>query len=406
MAIHDATHPRFDENERNWKLVRRMLTGKNVERELNQRYFEHEQHYAQRQKDADHTPRLRFLLGRLVGMLFQRENEVERRLGPLDEEALEDAGPSGEDYRVQLMELAQTLLAYNEAIVIVNPRKGLQVESPLAVPIWTESEVVVKGSRTLNPSVFEDAQSVETWTRYRPFGWETYRKPREGEEGDEIEVDSGRFVEVAEDEEPTFFVDANERPRAPVLRIKMPWESKVGLQLAEKARAIFRMESRRDFSLSSAMNGIIQLGVGSDANLADQIKKDAKSGEHLWPYDKDLGEHKGLQLPVEGAELGTEVISNKEEALHRVAYNELQEAARTAQSATEAQIQRSGGAAAALSVLAATMSDAERRILKVWSQAQDFTLAGPSPRLPDVGAEWPEDFSQVDLSGSGGGEEE
>jgi hypothetical protein len=400
MAIHDATHPRFDDHERSWLLVRRMLTGENIERELVQRYFEHDRHFEQREEDADHTPRLRFLLGRLVGMLFQREDEVERRLGPLDQESLEGAGPEGEDYRVQLMELAQTLLAYNEAIVIVNPRKGLQIESPLAVPHFTSMEAVVKGSRTTSASVFEDAQSVDTWTRYTPIGWETYRKPRDEEEGEQVLVESGQYVETGEDQDQPFFVDSDERPRAPVMRIKMPWGSKVGLQLARKARAIFRLESRRDFSLSTAMNGIIQLGVGSDSDLADRIKKGAKRGDHLWPYDKDLGEHKGLQLPTDGAELGTEVISDKEEALHRVAYNELQQAARTAQSATEAQIQRSGGAAAALSVLAATLSDAERRILKVWSQAEDFTVAGPNPRLPDVGAEWPEDFSEVDLSGT------
>jgi hypothetical protein len=180
---------------------------------------------------------------------------------------------------------------------------------------------------------------------------------------------------------------------APVLRIEMPWEARLGLLLARKHRAIFDMESRRDFALSSAMNGLIQLGVGGDTDLADDIQNKAKRGAKMLPYDKDMGEHKGLELPTTGVEIGNAVVSSKTEALYEVAYNALDEAAR--QSATEAMIRHQGGAAAALSVFAETMADAETRILHLWNQAADFRLAGPDPQPIDVSVTWPTDYSQI-----------
>jgi hypothetical protein len=144
------------------------------------------------------------------------------------------------------------------------------------------------------------------------------------------------------------------------------------------------------------MNGLIQLGVGEDVEFEDIIKDEAKQGEKWLPYNSDHGEHKGLQLPVEGTKLGTEVLSDKKKDLARIAYNEMEKGARTATSATEAMIKERGAAAAALSVEAETMSDAEQRILSLVAQAQDFRrFAGPNPSEPAVSASWPTDYSDV-----------
>jgi hypothetical protein len=179
----------------------------------------------------------------------------------------------------------------------------------------------------------------------------------------------------------------------PVIRIDMPWEARFGLLLAKKHRAIYEMESRRDFAASATMNGLVQIGVGDNSDLADQITKKAKRGAKMLPYNKDYGEHKGLEIPTSGAELGSQIIEDKTKALRKVAYDTLEQAAR--QSATEAVIQHQGGAAAALSIVAETLSDAEMRILHLWNQQKDLRNAGPNPQPIDVRAEWPADYSQL-----------
>jgi hypothetical protein len=399
MPIHQATHPHYDDYKDGWKTVRRMLTGEDAAAELVQRYFEHRDHFDQRQKDADFTPRTRFLLGRLAGMLFERAGDVQRDVEPLPGAALEDAGPKGEDYQVLLLELAQTLLGYNEAVVVLNPRTGLHVQTPLTAPHWTGQEAVIKGSRVQAGSVMEDGTREPTWTRYMPQGYEVYRQAENSDENEAERIDAGTWASesaVGAEEQPPYFVGPEGSPMAPVLRIEMPWEAQVGLQIAKKHRALFRLTSRRDFALSAAMNGLIQLGVGDNESLADEIEHRLKSGLKVVPYDSDYGPHQGLEMPTAGVEVGGSVLNDKEEELNRIAYNELEEAARTSGSATEAQIKHQGGAASALSVLAETMADAEQRILRLMAQAEDFRqYAGPAPSPPNVGAEWPTDYSDI-----------
>jgi hypothetical protein len=401
MPIHKATHPHFDDHERDWRTVKRMMTGEGAAAELVQRYFEHEDHFAQRQEDADFTPRTRFLLGRLAGMLFERGDDVQRDAGPLSDVDFDEAGPKGEDYQVLLLELAETLLGYTEAVVVLNPLTGLHIQSPLTMPHWTAQEAVIKGSRISAGSVMEDGTRETTWTRYMPQGYEVYRQDPDDKDEAEL-IASGTWASeeaVGEDEAPPFFVDANGMPTAPILRIQMPWEAQVGLQIARKHRSIYRMTSRRDFALSAAMNGLIQLGVGDNDDLAGEIEHRLRSGIKVIPYDGDYGPHQGLEMPTAGVEVGNSVLNDKEKELGRIAYNEMEEGARTSGSATEAQIKHQGGAAAALSVIAETMADAEQRILRLMAQAKDFRqYAGPNPSPPEVGAEWPTDYSDV-LSG-------
>jgi hypothetical protein len=397
MPIHDATHPHYDDHKSDWQTTRRMVSGEDVSEELVRRYFEHADHYDQRQKDADFTPRSRFLLSRIAGILHQRAADVDRDLGPVSEEDLEAAGPAGEDYSVLMLQLTETLLTYDEAAVVLNPASGLHVKSPLALPHWGEDAegpfAVVASSRVTTDGPFSDSNREDTYVLYRPAGYETYVEDEAtaGADDNQRLVDRGAWAE-----DTPFFVDADGRPTTPVLRLSMPWEARVGLQIARKHRAMYRMGSRRDFALSSAMNGLIQFAVGDNADLSDDIESNLRGGYKWVPYSTEYGEHKGLQMPTNGAQLGTEVLEKKKEELNRVAYNELEKGARSSTSATEAQIKHQGAAAAALSVLAAAMSDAETRILRLMAQAQDFrAFAGPSPSDPGVSAEWPSDYSDV-----------
>jgi len=399
MAISDATHPTYRDGRTDWKMARRMLTGEEVEAELNQRYFEHSDHYDQRQEDSDFTPWSRYLMSRLAGMLFQRADDVDRDAGPLSDDDLETAGPKGEAYSVLLLQLAEKLLSYNTAVVVYNPAVGLHVHTPLAMRHWGVDGnglpfVTIQSSRVAPTGPKQKAESEMTYVVYRPQRYDTYVEGADGEGDERIESESGTWADVEGEEAPFFVLDGQSVP--PVLRIDMPWEARLGYQVARKHRAIYRMTSRRDFSVSAAMNGLIQLGVGEDVEMEDIIKEDAKSGEKFLPYSSDMGEHKGLQLPTEGAQLGTEVLNAKKKDLTRIAYAEMEKGARSATSATEAMIKERGAAAAALSVVAETMSDAEQRILSLMAQGSDFrSFAGPAPTDPGVSASWPTDYSDV-----------
>jgi len=391
--ITTLTHPRYEKEERNWQLIRRMFSSEEAKRELIQRYHEHRDHYKQRERDADFTSHARYLTSRLSGMFFQKESDVDRTLSILTDEDLEEAGPDGEDYRIILQTLADTLWAFDEAYLIYNPRSGLRVVDPLSVPVWSGSDVVVKGTQTVVDIDAGIAEEMQVWTRYRPNGYEVYRQITNdnGDVEEEI-IDAGTWA----DEERVFFADSGGQPVPPVLHVRMPWKARFGLALAKKNRAIFRAVSRRDFAWSTSANGMLQVGIGNkdggDDALADKLKEAAQTYKIL-PYRKDYGEHKGVAYPVDGIEIGNEIIKEKRRELDEVAYNTLEMATR--KTATEASIQHSGGAAAALSIMAQTIEDAERRILRIMAQAKDYRLAGPEPQPIDVSVGWPQDFSTI-----------
>lgn len=387
------THPRYDKQERDWQLISRMFSGEDVTKELIKRYHEHNDHYRQRKRDADFTPHARYLTSRLSGMLFQKEDDVDRTLSILTEEDLEEAGPDGEDYRIILQTLADTLWAFDEAYLIYNPRSGLHVVDPLSVPVWSGAEVVVKGTQTVVDIDAGIAEEMQVWTRYMPQGYEVYRQTQDDQGNVEEEIiAAGTWA----DSEEVYFTDAQGQAVPPVLHISMPWRARFGLALAKKNRAIFRAVSRRDFAWSTSANGMLQVGIGNkdggDDQLADKLKEAAQTYKIL-PYRKDYGEHKGVAYPVEGIEIGTKIIAQKQKELDEVAYNTLEEATR--KTATEASIQHSGGAAAALSIMGQTIEDAERRILRIMAQAKDYRLAGPEPQPIDVSVGWPQDFSKI-----------
>lgn len=391
--ITTLTHPRYDKQERDWQLISRMFSGEDATKELIQRYHEHNDHYKQRKRDADFTPHARYLTSRLSGMLFQKESDVDRTLSILTDEDLGEAGPDGEDYHIILQTLADTLWAFDEAYLIYNPRTGLHVVDPLSVPVWSGAEVVVKGTQTVVNIDAGIAEEMPVWTRYMAQGYEVYRQvTNDNGDTEEEQIAAGSWAE----DEGVFFTDYKGQPSPPVLHITMPWTTRFGLSLAKKNRAIFRAVSRRDFAWSTSANGMLQVGIGNkdggDDALADKLKEAAQTYKIL-PYRKDYGEHKGVAYPVDGIKVGTEIIKEKQRELDEVAYNTLEMATR--KTATEASIQHSGGAAAALSIMAQTIEDAERRILRIMAQAKDSRLAGPEPQPIDVSVGWPKDFSKI-----------
>lgn len=260
------------------------------------------------------------------------------------------------------------------------------------MPRWTEEEAVITGTRSSGDSVFEDEKTQKTWTRMTPRGFEVYVREETAGGHEQKRVDQGRWAVNEDGEENAFFVLGGQ-PTAPVLRIEMPWEARFGYQVAKMHRAIYRMESSLDFAAEGSLHGLLQIGTGSDSDLADTIEKALKKGKRHIPYDKEKGAHKPIALPTEGVKTTKELVERKEESMYEASFQTLREAAQ--QSATEVAVRQSIGPASALSVVASVMEDAEERLLRLLAQTKDMTLAGPNPTDPGIEVSWPRDYSDV-----------
>lgn len=375
----------FQQKKLDWTATQQMLTGKGVRSQLAQGFFEPDSHFEKRAAQADFRPLTRDIISRLVGQLFERRDEIDRVLGPLTAADLRRIGPKGESWSVLMMQAAEYLLAYDACVVVLRPEiPSIHVAPPLVMPRWTASEAVITSERSTTSSVFKSEEVEDTWTRYTPSGWEVYT------EAQDAPVESGVWRD-----EMVFFVDRDGMATPPVIRAEMPWGASFGHQVAQAHAAIYRMESVLDFAASGSLHGLVQLGVGSDSELATEITEALEEGRRFIPYDKDKGEHKPLAVPTAGLEMTAELLEKKRERLYETSYQSLGQVAR---SATEAALDHQSGPAAALSVLGETMASIEERALSLLAQAQDMeTYAGPAPQDTGISVSYPSDFSRVTL---------
>jgi hypothetical protein len=379
--VTQSTNTHYDKNLRDWLLIDKMLTGDRVKTTLVRGAFEAQRAFDKRKERADWKPYTRDLVSRLSGELFSRVGEVSRETAATDE-YLASVGPEGESYHVQLIQLAETLLAFHDAWAIMDPAQGLQIVEPQHVPRWNQNAVVLKGTRTVGGDVFTDEAEEEAWTVYYSDRFETYVQ-REDENGNVIErlVDEGFYVEEG--------WEFSQGP--PAVRFCLPWTVKFGLAVAKAHRALFRMESKFDEALTNSLGGLVQIATAGDDELKQQIEKALKRGAVAIPYDKDAGEHKPLNIGTGGLGPGQNALERKRKELYRSAHQALDQAS-SRMTATEANARTRSGQAAALSVLAETMQSAEESILPVVAEAEDRRNAG---RELNPEASWPTDYSHA-----------
>lgn len=379
MAVTEATNTKYDSNVRDWKLIHRMLTGEDVQTTLVQGAYEPEHIFKRRKKRADWKAYTRDLISRLTGELFVQGGEVSRST-PVSNEFLSDIGPEGESYKVQLINLAETLVAYHEAWVLMDPSVGLQIVEPQHVPRWNSEAVVLQGQRPVASGIKQDQQTQKTWTIYYNNRFETYVKS--DEEGvKERQVDNGFYVD-----ESWAFSDG-----PPAVHLSLPWKVKFGLAVARAHRSLYQMESKFDEALTNSLGGLIQIATGGDEDLKQEIEKALKGGSIAIPYDKDHGEHQSLNVGIEGLEPGQNTLDRKRKELYRTAHQALDQASKR-MSATEANQRTRSGSAAALSILAETMESAEESILDMIAEAEDSRNV---KRELTHEVDWPTDYSSA-----------
>lgn len=381
--ITEATNAQYDQSQANWSLTKTFLEGsKSVESSLVRGHFENVSRHRRRKKLADWRPLTRHIMMRLVGQIYTRTEDIERQMGPISDDWLSAAGTKDEDWAIVVMQMALTLATYNAAVVTVNPTGSgaeVSVASPLAMTRWTDTSSIIKGQMAVDAAIDQDQEMIDTYTLYEPDSWAVYV-----EDGDSEQlIDSNNYGR-------TFSLGG--RPHAPVLRLEMPWQQSLGLEVAMAHRAIYRMQSAVDAGLYEALaSTTIQAAVGSDQELIDAFANSLKDGDSFVPYDTERGEHKPLALPTGPLETGRQTIDDKRDSLYEVLGQTMADNAQM--SATQAALNAKSGIQSTLSTLALTMQDAEERVLRMVAQALDVTQAEPT----DIAISYPTDYSQITM---------
>jgi len=388
MGYTDATDTRYDRHRRDWRLTYRMLTGDGARKELVRSVFEAELAFENRQKMADWRRYTEDLISRLTGELMSKSDEVQRD-AVVSEDYLDSVGPEGESYGVQLVELAETVVAYHEAWVVMDPRQGMHVVEPFRITRSTlgtaDPAVIMKGTRDVGQAIDEDQEAQDAWTVYYPDGYEVWVEVEDdNKEADERMVDDGVYYDREED----WTFTQNGRPHPPVVSVTLPWKVRFGLAVAKAHRALYRLESKFDQALTNSLGGLLQIATGGDEEIKKAVKQALKRGDIAVEYHKDAGEHKPLTVGVDGLPHGEKALERKRKELYDTAYQSLQQAS-TQMSATEAGHRHRAGPAAALSEFAETMKSAEESILPILAQAEDARQAGSDPQ---ANVSWTTDY--------------
>jgi hypothetical protein len=381
--ITTSTNHAYDQLSHEWQLVQAFSSDDKVATaHLVQGYYEQDKRFERRKQLADFHPHTSRITSRLVGMLYAQAGEISRR-APVD---LDDVGMRGESIDVVSSLIAQTLLLYNAAVVVVQP-SGIEVSSPLACPRWSNGAYyTIKGTESRPAGPASNEQVEDVWTLYLPDRFEVYEQETDAA-GNKVDVRI-RGGLYSESEQP-YQVNGLDHP--PVLRPQMPWPKALGHEIAKAHRSIFRMESRADASeLEAAASTMMQAAIGKDKEFAKVFAAALKQSQTYVPYDKALGEHKAFSLDVDPAAQLRDTLTGKEERLYRTLGQTITENAQ--QTATGAIINASAGMASTLSTLASVMQDVETQCLQLLSQARspNFVPAGDA-----VLVEYPRQFGQL-----------
>ena len=194
MAITTATDSRYDNNFDDWLLIARMLTGEGAKRELVRGPYEATHAFKARKKCADFRTYTRDIVERLVGELFTHSKEVTRET-VVSDDYLQSIGPEGESYHTQIINLAETLVAYHEAWALVDPGQGLRIVEPQHVTRSNSNAAIVKGTHTPTASIEQDEKEIPAWTVYYDNRWEKYVKAGESSQNEDKRVGSGFYYE-------------------------------------------------------------------------------------------------------------------------------------------------------------------------------------------------------------------
>lgn len=398
-------HPDYSAALPDWRIAYAQYTG-DVQSQLQQfKQAESTTQFDERRQLAQFHPVLADVLDTVAGMPFERLGEVERFWGGMGDpedltsvagRLMTNVDGHGEDLDVLSHRACLDLLLYQRTYALVEgPGDGGPYRSdarvtllpPTAVPNWVSGphgfeQVMIRETVVEATSLTTEPRAVEQTLVVTPTGWQRWR---EGE-GNPVLVSEGLYSPDGR-----AYVSRSGAPICPVVRVDLPFRRRIAAQLARSAAVLYNLESARDSGLRSACFPKLEL-VGTDEEVA-AIARGLKAGSNVVQSSPEHARgHTYLTPGTNGAETLSKVLEDKYKRFHETAFRLLAAESRVATTATEAQLRRSEGAGAILSVLAGALEEFETQLM--WLLAQCY-----SDREADwqaTGSTWPRDWGTVD----------
>lgn len=360
----DNTHPDYDAKIKKWKTVQDVYDGTIIDRPskyLVQRpQGETDEMYDARCEYSNYIGWFQNIVDGLVGEFSK--DKVERswgRLGNPDESGSRanllhhNIDGTGKGFDSLELEIATTLMLYNEVYILVEgddetEAASVKVVPPLYVPNWDTEETWVRETVEVG-NVWAGIDQVDQIVSYRPSGYGRYRK-----DGSEVvPIEEVQFEQVAKDD--------RGRISKPIFRVSLPIPRYVMYQLAHAAIRIFEMTSVRDFQLISA--SFNKLILDAHDELFDKLTSDLEDGATVLQGDG----HEYISPSAESASEMRAVINEKVRQLYKVGFRSLDSLARN-RTATESVLDREESTGAFLTMVANSLSEASTRIIRSLEQ--------------------------------------
>ena len=384
-------HPDYDTAQKRrdvaWDLYTGAVYDKLTSYLIQHKQGEYDGAYEERRKTADYTNHMATVVDGLAGMMFAVEEQAERDFGGLGDLAdvnstaarlWRNADGAGTNYPVVWRKLAPALISLQEYWVMVEGliedaegqvtgEASIRLVDPRRVENWIEDKTgdVVQCRVTeqvdARASIREDDDPVVQHVVYGVDGWQRWRvtKDENGQEQEEM-IGEGTYA---------FYATTAQRRRVlPIFRVRLPLPRPVGYLIARKAKAIFNLESSRDWLLWVA--NFPKLLIDSTADIKE-IQAKLKEGGNIFTGV----EHTYITPPTEPAQLATEVLEKKVGDFRVMAMREYGDAARE-RTATEIRQEFRTGVEAFLTMLKSAMDEAEGGAL--WRLEQVYFPNQPS----------------------------
>src|SRR5690606_5814026 len=181
-------------------------------------------------------------------------------------------------------------------------------------------------------------------------------------------------------------------PMPPIFRIQLPFARYVAHQLAKREMILTNMTSDRDHLQRST--SYPKLVITAADELFDKMTKSLMKGSSvLQELPEHAGGHRYINPSAEGITVSTATIEAKTKHFYSTAFRLIDAEGRASRTATEAVMERSNGLAAALSMIAASMQEAESTLLHLLAQA----YSDRESEWDRADSTWPTDYQNVKL---------
>lgn len=339
-----------------------------------------------------------FIIDSLANNLYRRSPDAERNWGSLGNPEQEgsdayvlwnDFNGTGENYPVWVNRLILKLILNNEVWVLVDgiDERGVPVVrliDPTRVTFWKDNEWVLVKEYVEAVDLKQGSTMEEHYRLYRPDGWEVYKldirndRIRNATTKDVVLIGEGSY-------ESPMRTDTG-RSVPPLFRVGLPLDRYPAWQIANDGRFLFEFKSYITYlARQGGLGNRLVIGADSDMDL-DDVLDDLGRSTVIQESSENSGQHRYISPSTGHGDFLKTFLKEEIERLEKAAYKMMDNTARHNVTATEVIMNNNHSTSAFLTMVKATVEDAERRILRAVQQKQ---FPG-NPQLWNATVEWPE----------------